>query len=83
MSLRVDADPQLNVRATGSARFTIAWNASRYPSIVVRNARSRRVLGMVRNGEITFDAASLVDLEVLLSDGVSSTARPLSLTAAP
>lgn len=83
VSLRVDADPQLNVRATGSARFTIAWNASRYPSIVVRNARSRRVLGMGRNGEITFDAASLVDLEVLLSDGVSSTARPLSLTAAP
>ena len=83
VSLRVDADPQLSVRTSGSARFTIGWNASRYPSIVVRNSRTRRVLGMGRNGEITIDAASLADLEVLLSDGVSSTARPLSLTAAP
>ncbi|MBC7843943.1 MAG: Ig-like domain-containing protein [Gemmatimonadaceae bacterium] len=83
VSLRVDADPQLIVRASGAGRFELTWNVSRYPSIVVRNASSRRVLGAGRRGAITIDAASLADLEVLLSDGVSSSARNLSMTMAP
>ena len=83
VSLRVDADPQLLVRSTGAGRYTISWNASRYPSLIVRNTRTRRVLGVGRNGDITIDAAALTDLEVMLSDGVSSTSRALTITSAP
>ena len=83
VSLRVDADPQLVVRANGAGRFELTWNVSRYPSIVVRNASTRRVLGAGRRGAMTIDASSLADLEVLLSDGVSSSTRKLSLTVAP
>ena len=83
VSLRVDSDAQLVVRATGANRYALVWNVARYPSLVVRHARTRRVLGIGRNGEISFDAASLADLEVHLSNGVSSVVRPLALTAAP
>ena len=83
VSLRVDADPQLTVRASGSGRFDISWNTGRYPSLVVRNTRTRRVLAIGRNGALSIEATSLTDLEVLLSDGVSSSARPLSLTGTP
>ena len=83
VSLRIDADPQLVVRTSGAGRFELTWNVSRYPSIVVRDASTRRVLGAGRRGSMTIDAAALADLEVLLSDGVSSTTRKLSLTVAP
>ena len=83
VSLRVDADPQLVVRASGANRYDVSWNVARYPSLVVRNALTRRVLGIGRRGALTVDAVSLADLEVLLSDGVSSSTRKLSITAAP
>ena len=83
VSLRVDADPQLVVRATGGNRYDVAWNISRYPSLVIRNATTRRVLGIGRRGVLSIDATSLAELEVLLSDGVSSSARKLAVTSAP
>lgn len=83
VSLRVDADPQLTVRAAGAGRFDIGWNTSRYPSLVVRDRRSGRVLGIGRRGGMRIDATSLADLEALLSDGVASTARALKLSEAP
>jgi uncharacterized protein YjdB len=83
VNLRVDADPQLSVRTSGSGRFDITWNTGRYPSLVVRNTRTHRVLAIGRNGALNIEATSLTDLEVLLSDGVSSNARPLTLTGAP
>ena len=83
VSLRVDADPQLLVRTSGAGQFTIAWNSSRYPAAIVRNTRTHRVLGMGRNGELSLGVSSLADLELLLSNGVSSTAQPLAITGAP
>jgi hypothetical protein len=83
VSLRVDADPQLVVRAAGGSRYDVTWNVSRYPSIVVRSSATRRVLGIGRRGTLSIEAASLADLHVLLSDGVSSSTRKLSVTAAP
>ena len=83
VSLRVDADPQLLVRASGTSQFTVTWNSSRYPSVVVRNTRTHRVLGIGRNGEMSIGVASLAGLELLLSNGVSSTTQPLAITGAP
>lgn len=83
LSLRIDADPQLSIRAAGAERFDVTWNASRYPSLVVRDRRSGRVLGIGRRGAMRITTATLSDLDVLLSDGVGSTTRALSPSAAP
>jgi hypothetical protein len=83
VSLRVDADPQLTVRAAGAGRYEISWSPSRYPSLVVRDRRSGRVLGIGRRGSMRVEATSLADLDVLLSDGVGSTTRALSPSPAP
>ncbi len=83
VSLRVDADPQLVVRAAGTNRYDVTWNTSRYPSIIVRDKSTRRVVGIGRRGALTINAASLNALEVLLSDGVGSSTRALSVGGAP
>ncbi len=83
VSLRVDSDPQLTATASGSNRFDITWNVARYPSIAVRDRTTRRVLAVGRTGAITIPASSLTGLDVLLSDGVSSTTRALSAGGAP
>ena len=83
VSLRVDADPQLAVRAAGASRFEVTWNVARYPSIVIRSRRSGRVVGIGRRGALTIDASELSDLDALLSDGVGSTTRTLSIGQAP
>lgn len=83
VSLRVDSDPQLTVRAAGANRLDVTWNVSRYPSIVVRNRRTGRVLGIGRRGAMTIDATTVNDLEAMLSDGVGSTTRALSSGGAP
>ncbi len=83
VSLRVDADPQLSVKAAGANRFDITWNSARYPSLVVRDRRSGTVRGIGRRGTMRIDAASLTELEALLSDGVGSTTHALKLSEAP
>ena len=83
ISLRVDADPELTIRASGGTRFDVSWNVSRYPSIVVRNRRTGRVLGIGRRGAMTIEASSLTDVEAMLSDGVGSTSRQLTIGGAP
>ncbi len=83
VSLRVDADPQLTVKAAGAGRYEISWSLSRYPSMVVRDRRSGRVLGIGRRGSMRIEATSLADLDAWLSDGVGSTARALGAGQAP
>jgi hypothetical protein len=83
VSLRVDADPQLIVRNAGGTRVTLTWNVARYPSLVVRNRRTARVLGIGRRGSMTVDASALGELDVLLSDGVGSSTRALTISEAP
>lgn len=83
VSLRVDGDPQLTATPSGANRFDITWNVARYPSIVVRERDTQRVVAIGRRGAITIPASSLTGLEVLLSDGVSSTTRALSAGGAP
>ncbi len=83
VNLRVDADPQLSANAVGAGRLSVTWNASRYPSIIVRHKQTHRVLGIGRKGELTVTTSSPGELEALLSDGVSSSTRALTLGGAP
>ncbi len=83
VNLRVDADPQLVVRSSSAGRYDVNWNASRYPSVVIRNTTTGQVLAIGRRGAVTFSATTLEHLDVLLSDGVGSSTRALSLGGAP
>jgi len=67
------------VRATPNG-VSLAWNAQRYPLVVVRDAKSGEILSFARNGTASIDTPSR-DLELTLSDGVQSTA--LQAHAAP
>ncbi len=59
------------VRATASG-VSLAWNAQRYPLVVVRDAKTGEILSFARNGAASLDTPSR-DLELTLSDGVQST----------
>ncbi|MCC7051881.1 MAG: Ig-like domain-containing protein [Gemmatimonadaceae bacterium] len=83
VSLRVDSDPQLATRSSGAGRFELTWNVARYPAVIVRSRRTGEVLAIGARGAISFGAGSLADVDLLLSDGVSSTTRQLSTGAAP
>jgi Bacterial Ig-like domain (group 2) len=83
ISLRVDSDPQVAVRASGAGRFDVSWNAARYPSAVVRNRQTGQVLAIGQRGRLAISAAALTELDLLLSDGVGSTTRALSSGGAP
>jgi uncharacterized protein YjdB len=83
VSLRIDADPQIAVRAVGANRYDVNWNPARYPSVVVRNRRTGEVLAIGRRGAVTIDASTLADLDLLLSDGVGSSTRALTIGGAP
>lgn len=65
-----DATPATARRVGGGA--AIAWNAQRYPLVVVRDAKTGEVLSLARGGATTVETAA-TDLELTLSDGVSST----------
>ena len=83
VSLRVDADPQIATRTIGAGRHELTWNVGRYPSVVVRDRRTKTVLALGARGTTSFAARALDDVELLLSDGVSSTTRLLSSGGAP
>lgn len=83
VSLRIDSDPQVATRSLGGGRHELTWNVSRYPSVIVRNRTTGTVLAMGARGAISFAAAALDDVELLLSDGTSSTTRRLSTGGAP
>lgn len=83
VNLRVDADPQLSVRSSGVGQYDISWNATRYPSVAVRNRVTGAVIAIARSGTITIRATALDALDILLSDGVSSVTQSLSTTGAP
>jgi hypothetical protein len=51
---------------------SLAWNAARYPLVVVRNAHTGEILSFARNGVASIETPSR-DLELTLSDGVAST----------
>ena len=59
------------VRATAGG-VSLAWNAQRYPLVVVRDAHSGEILSFARNGVAQIETPSR-DLELTLSDGVQST----------
>jgi hypothetical protein len=49
----------------------------------MRNRRSGQVLAIARRGTVAFEAPTLTDVEVLLSDGVGSVTRTLTGGGAP
>ncbi len=83
VSLRVDADPQLVARSSGAGRLEITWNQARYPSIIVRERASGRVLGIGQRGTLGVEGTNADAIDVMLSDGVSSVTRRLSSGGAP
>jgi hypothetical protein len=68
-----DAQPA-SARRIGSGA-AIAWNAARYPLVVVRDAKTGEILSLARSGAATIET-SASDLELTLSDGVASTVMP-------
>jgi uncharacterized protein YjdB len=83
VSLRVDGDPQLRVITAAAGRVEIAWNPARYPAAVLRNRITGEVIGFARRGAMSMDAGTLDAAELMLSDGVSSISRRLSVGGAP
>lgn len=59
---------------------SVAWNAQRYPLVVVRDARTGEILSFARNGAASI-ATPARDFELTLSNGVASTV--LKAHAAP
>jgi hypothetical protein len=59
------------VRATAGG-VSLAWNAQRYPLVVVRDAKTGEILSFARAGATSIDTQTR-DLELTLSDGVQST----------
>ena len=72
-------DETPRVRATAGG-VSLAWNAARYPLVVVRDGHTGEILSLARNGAATIETTSR-DLELTLSDGVASTV--LQAHAAP
>ncbi|MEP7088453.1 MAG: M66 family metalloprotease, partial [Gemmatimonadota bacterium] len=66
------ATPAVARRVGGGA--AISWNAQRYPLVVVRDPKTGEVLSFARGGSTTVETTS-TDLELILSDGVSSTVQ--------
>jgi hypothetical protein len=65
-----DAQPALARRMGNGASIT--WNAQRYPLAVVRDANTGEILSLARGGAANVET-SASDLELTLSDGVTST----------
>jgi hypothetical protein len=65
-----DAQPALARRMGNGASIT--WNALRYPLAVVRDANTGEILSLARGGAANVET-SASDLELTLSDGVTST----------
>jgi hypothetical protein len=65
--------PGLDVRARAAApgRVALRWDAARHPLVVVRNADTGTIIGMLRGGDVTLDSDAR-ELDLQLSDGVSS-----------
>ena len=66
----VDAHTVAMRRVGSDAALT--WNATRYPLVVVRDAKTGEVLSFARGGSATVETTAS-DLELTLSDGVAST----------
>ena len=64
-----DTTPRARVAAGG---VSLAWNAQRYPLVVVRDAATGEILSLARGGAALVGTRSR-DLELTLSDGVRST----------
>ena len=78
LASRATAGAQASASATpttlrrAAAGASIAWNAQRYPLVVVRDATTGEILSLARGGAATVETAA-TELELTLSDGVRST----------
>jgi hypothetical protein len=83
VNVRITSADDVVARRTGSGAISVTWNATRYPSAVLRDRATRRVLAIGRTGTIEARASDLASLELLLSDGTSSITRSLTGGEAP
>ena len=63
--------------ADGTTSFT--WNAGDYPKIIVRDRASGQVIAMGRGGQLTVDALTAGEVDVMTSNGASSMTRAVTI----
>jgi hypothetical protein len=69
------AQPSVMLRRAGPAAFSMQWDATTHPLVVVRDPVSGDILSFARSGRIELPG-SHAELELIVSDGVrSSTSR--------
>jgi len=66
--------PGVALAPAPGGRVAVTWDAERFPMALVRDRETGQVLGFLRSGDAAISAGTLPpgNLEVLLSDGVSS-----------
>jgi hypothetical protein len=76
MARAAPAQPDVHLEPRPGNRVRIAWDATRHPMVMVRDAQTGDVLSIGRGGAIELPAQTPAGdrLEVLLSDGVRSRA---------
>jgi len=66
----------LQVTRGSAGRARIQWNANAYPAALIRDASTGQILSIARGGAVDVAARS-AEVEILLSDGVSSVRQTL------
>lgn len=66
--------PRATVARLGADRLSVRWDASTYPMVMVRDARTGDILSLARGGAADFRAGA-GEVELVLSDGVRSSTR--------
>jgi hypothetical protein len=63
----------------GGGRVRVEWDATRYAAAMIRDAATGQVLSFARGGRVDVESAAR-ELEVVLSDGVSSVRRMVQVS---
>ncbi|HJU64363.1 MAG TPA: hypothetical protein VJ596_01740, partial [Gemmatimonadaceae bacterium] len=73
-----ELDPGQDLRAAGSNRVEVRWNAATYPMAMIRDAESGEILSFARGGAATLRTSG-AELEMQFSDRVRTVARRVRL----
>jgi hypothetical protein len=71
-------DPAVVLTRLNSGQVEVRWDASRFPMVMVRDARSGQVLSFARGGTARLWTTA-TDLQLHFSDGIRSSSRPVRL----
>jgi hypothetical protein len=68
---RIDADPAISISRAASGAVRLRWDASRFPSVLVRSPVNGEVLSFATGGDATIATAE-PQLELVYSNRVRS-----------